>query len=359
MQRGYPVQPIEWLGDRIRILDQTLLPSRCEYIETADYTEVADAIKRLCVRGAPAIGVAGAYGAAMGALRLRTTNRETFLRRLRAIVSELAATRPTAVNLSWALNRIEQAAQRGLTVARMKESIVEEAQRIQLDEQSATERLSRYGAALVKEGSTLLTHCNAGALATCGCGTALGVIRSAAKQGKVVRVYATETRPLLQGARLTAWELVQERIRVTLITDSMAGHFLSKSVIDAVVVGADRVAANGDAANKIGTYSIAVLAKENSVPFYIAAPTSTIDMSLESGDRITIEERNHEEVTHFAGTRIAAEGVEVANPAFDVTPARYVTAIITEEGVVRPPYSRGLRRLFETGIGAASTSPGG
>lgn len=349
MQEGCPIQPVEWLGDRVRILDQTLLPGRCAYIETADYRKVADAIKRLCVRGAPAIGVAGAYGAAVAAMRLKAGSREAFLKRLRAVAAELAATRPTAVNLTWALNRVEAAARRGASIADMKKAVVEEARRIQLGEQSATERLSKHGAGLIKKGSTLLTHCNAGALATCGCGTALGVIRSAAAQGKVVRVYATETRPLLQGARLTAWELVQERIPVTLITDSMAGHFLASGDINAVVVGADRIAANGDTANKIGTYAIAVLAMENGVPFYVAAPLSTIDMSLDSGDKIVIEERDHDEVTHIAGTRVAAEGVDIANPAFDVTPAQYISAIVAEKGVVRPPYVQGLRRWLKAG----------
>lgn len=344
-------QPIEWLGDRVRMLDQTRLPARRVYIETSDYKVVADAIKRLCVRGAPAIGVAGAYGAALGALSLTTADRSTLILELRSIIANLASTRPTAVNLSWALNRIDSAATRGKNVAQIKQLVVEEAQAIQEHEQHATEELSRFGSVLIQKGSTLLTHCNAGALATCGCGTALGVVEAAYQQGKVTRVYATETRPLLQGARLTAWELTQRGIPVILITDSMAGHFLSRGTIDAIVVGADRVAANGDVANKIGTYSISVLAMENAVPFYVAAPMSTIDLSTKSGRDIVIEERNHDEVTHIRGKRIAARGIDVANPAFDMTPARYVTAIITENGVVRPPYSISLRRLFESEIG--------
>ncbi|MBI2958229.1 MAG: S-methyl-5-thioribose-1-phosphate isomerase [Chloroflexi bacterium] len=340
------VQPIEWLGDRVRILDQTLLPGRIEYIDTGDYRVVADAIRRLCVRGAPAIGVAGAYGAALGALALKNGDSDTFLKEFNSILGFLASTRPTAVNLSWALSRVEAAARRPRTIPEIKEAVVAEAQAIQRHEEEATDRLSRYGADLIGDGFTVLTHCNAGSLATCGCGTALGVIKAAKAQGKKLHVFATETRPLLQGARLTAWELVQERIPVTLITDSMAGHFLSKGTIDAVVVGADRVAANGDVANKIGTYSIAVLAGENGVPFYVAAPLSTIDLAINSGKDIPIEERNHAEVTHIAGVRLAAEGVEVANPAFDVTPAKHVSAIITERGVVRPPYSPRLERLF-------------
>lgn len=351
-------QPLEWLGDRVRMLDQTRLPARRVYVETSDYRVVADAIRRLCVRGAPTIGVAGAYGAALGALGLKATDKKSFLHELRSIISDLASTRPTAVNLAWALDRISKSAASGQNISQIKQLVVEEARSIQKNEQLATRKLSQFGSVLIQEGSTLLTHCNAGALATCGCGTALGVIAAAYQQGKVRRVYATETRPLLQGARLTSWELKQLGIPVTLITDSMAGHFLSTGNIDAVVVGADRVAANGDVANKIGTYSISVLAMENAVPFYVAAPMSTIDLSTESGKNIVIEERNHEEVTHVRGKRIAAKGIDVANPAFDVTPSKYVTAIVTENGVVRPPYSIGLKRLFDANPIGSNTGYG-
>jgi len=331
------------------LLDQTLLPARQIFIETGDYLEVAAAIKRLCVRGAPAIGVAGAYGAALGALQITADTAEIFLHKLEPIIHTLGSTRPTAVNLTWALRRVEDAARRGSNVEEMKDLIVEEAKQIHIHEENATRDMGISGASLIQSGFTVMTHCNAGSLATCGCGTALGVIRAARDQGKEIRVYATETRPLLQGARLTAWELLQEGMDVTLITDSMAGHFLSKGAIDAVIVGADRVAANGDVANKIGTYSIAVLANENGVPFYVAAPLSTIDLSVESGRLIPIEERSHDEVTNMGGVRIAAEGVKVANPAFDVTPSQYVTAIVTENGIIRPPYLTGLKRIFEAG----------
>ena len=353
------IQPIEWLGDRIRILDQTRLPGETVFIETSDYRVVADAIRRLCVRGAPALGVAGAYAAALAALTIEAQDKKTFLQELHSVVDAIAATRPTAVNLTWALKRIEEAAHSGSSVSDIKQAILLEAQQIHLDEQQATWRLSEFGAALIDDGFTLLTHCNAGALATCGCGTALGVINSAARQGKGVRVYATETRPLLQGARLTAWELMQEGIPVTLITDSMAGHFLSKGIIDAVIVGADRIAANGDVANKIGTYTMAVLAMENGVPFYVAAPVSTIDISLNTGASIPIEERSPDEVTHVQGIRVAAEGVDVANPAFDITPSGYVTAIITEKGVVQPPYSLTLKKLFDNAVGTGLSWSGG
>ncbi|MBI2857171.1 MAG: S-methyl-5-thioribose-1-phosphate isomerase [Chloroflexi bacterium] len=340
-------QPLEWRGDRLAILDQTCLPGAQVCLEAREYTDVARAIKEMCVRGAPAIGVAGAYGAALGALAIKTGDREEFLRRFGQVLTTLAATRPTAVNLAWALKRVEQAASRGIDVPQIKALIVEEAQKVHRDEQEATDRLSRYGSELIAEGDTVMTHCNAGALATCGCGTALGVIRAAVRQGKRVHVMASETRPLLQGARLTAYELLREKIPVTLIADSAAGHFLSHGKVNCVITGADRVAANGDVANKIGTYSLAVLAAENGVPFYVAAPLSTIDLSIASGDKIAIEERGAEEVTHIRGIRIAPEGVVVANPAFDITPANYVTALVTDRGVARHPYLVSLRKLFE------------
>ena len=337
---------IEWLGDRIRIIDQTKLPHEEVFPELCDYREVADAIKELRIRGAPDIGVAAAYGHALGARQIDANTRDEFLAELRHISETLASSRPTAVNLFWALERMNKVAMGDGGVPQIKAALLAEARRIEKENDKANRRLSELGAELIQDGFTVLTHCNAGSLATAAYGTALGVIKMAKEQGKSVQVYADETRPLLQGARLTTWELLKDEIPVTLITDSMAGHFMKKGDIDCVVVGADRIAANGDVANKIGTYSVAVLARENSVPFYVAAPVSTIDLSLSSGADIPIEERSPHEVTHVLGTRIAPEGVRVANPAFDVTPHRYVTAIITEAGVFREPYEEGLRTLL-------------
>jgi methylthioribose-1-phosphate isomerase len=334
---------IEWLDGRLRILDQSKLPWEQIFADLDNYQDVVLAIKEMRVRGAPAIGVAAAYGIALGASGIKTANKGEFLAQLNQVVQAFAASRPTAVNLFQAINRMKKAA-RGDGVAEIKNSLVSEAKRIHQEEVTATRQLSQLGAELIKDGFTLLTHCNAGPLATAGYGTALGVIKAAKEQGKKVSVFATETRPLLQGARLTAWELRQEGIPVTLITDSMAGYFMQQKKLDCVVVGADRIAANGDVANKIGTYTLAVLAKESKIPFYVAAPTSTIDLSLSSGDKIPIEERNPEEVTHIQGVPIAPEGIRAANPAFDVTPHSYITAIITEKGVIREPYTEGLYR---------------
>ena len=336
---------IEWLGDRIRIIDQTCLPHEEVFLDLRDYTEVAEAIRTLRIRGAPDIGVAAAYGLALGARGISARSMEKFLAGLRPVTKTLAASRPTAVNLFWALERMNKVAEGGKTVARTKENVLAEARRIEAENDEANRRLSKLGAELIQGGFTVLTHCNAGSLATAAYGTALGVIKMAKEQGKRVKVYATETRPLLQGARLTTWELLRENIPVTLITDSMAGHFMKKGDIDCVVVGADRIAANGDVANKIGTYSLAVLAMENAIPFYVAAPVSTIDFTLSSGADIPIEERSPEEVTHIQGIRIAPKGVKAANPAFDVTPHNYVTAIITEKGVIREPYVERLRAM--------------
>jgi methylthioribose-1-phosphate isomerase len=334
---------IEWLDGRLRILDQSKLPWEQIFADLDNYQDVVLAIKEMRVRGAPAIGVAAAYGIALGASGIKTANKGEFLAQLNQVVQAFAASRPTAVNLFQAINRMKKAA-RGDGVAEIKNSLVSEAKRIHQEEVTATRQLSQLGAELIKDGFTLLTHCNAGPLATAGYGTALGVIKAAKEQGKKVSVFATETRPLLQGARLTAWELRQEGIPVTLITDSMAGYFMQQKKLDCVVVGADRIAANGDVANKIGTYTLAVLAKESKIPFYVAAPTSTIDLSLSSGDKIPIEERNPEEVTHIQGVPIAPEGIRAANPAFDVTPHNYITAIITEKGIIMEPYIEGLYR---------------
>jgi methylthioribose-1-phosphate isomerase len=334
---------IEWLDGKLRILDQSKLPGEQIFADLDNYHDVALAIKEMRVRGAPAIGVATAYGIALGASGIKTANRDEFLAQLNQVMQAFAASRPTAVNLFQAINRMKKAA-RGDSVAEIKSSLINEAKRIHQEEVTATKQLSQLGAELIKDGFTLLTHCNAGPLATVGYGTALGVIKAAKDQGKKVSVFVTETRPLLQGARLTTWELRQEGIPVTLITDSMAGYFMQQREIDCVIVGADRIAANGDVANKIGTYTLAVLAKESKIPFYVAAPTSTIDLSLSSGDKIPIEERSPEEVTHIQGVPIAPQGIRAANPAFDITPHSYITAIITEKGIIKEPYTEGLNR---------------
>ncbi|MDD5093719.1 MAG: S-methyl-5-thioribose-1-phosphate isomerase [Dehalococcoidia bacterium] len=336
---------IEWQGSKIRLLDQTRLPSEVVFLDITDYSQMCEAIKSLRVRGAPAIGVAAAYGLALGALGIKARSKEDFLHDLDQISQNLAATRPTAVNLFWALKRMKQVAQTGSSISAIQSALVEEAKRIEQETEESDRRIGQFGAEFIHDGFTTLTHCNAGALATAGYGTALGVIKAAHEQGKNIQVFADETRPLLQGARITAWELMQEKIPVTLITDNMAGYLMNKGKIDCVIVGADRITASGDVANKIGTYSVAVLAKEHKVPFYVAAPMSTIDFSLKSGDQIPIEERNPDEVTHIGGVRIAPEGVKVFNPAFDVTPHRYISAIITEQGVAHKPYHRSLKGL--------------
>ncbi|MDD5591041.1 MAG: S-methyl-5-thioribose-1-phosphate isomerase [Dehalococcoidales bacterium] len=342
-ETGY--QPIEWLDNKVKLLDQTRLPREEVYLELGDYREVAAAIKEMRIRGAPAIGVAGAYGIALGALKIEDTSRDNFMRELKDITQTLAATRPTARNLFMAIERMQQAAEARGDTAQMKKALVNEAARIHSEEIEATGKLARFGAGLIKDGTTVLTHCNTGPLATTGYGTAIGVIRQAKEQGKQIKVLADETRPLLQGARLTAWELKQAGIPFTLITDSMAGYFLNRGKIDCVIIGADRIAANGDTANKIGSYGLAVLAMENGVPFYVAAPVSTIDLSLACGDEIPIEERNPDEVTHLQGASTAPEGTVAANPAFDVTPHYYITAIITEKGIIKEPYIERMRGI--------------
>jgi len=336
---------IEWLGNRVKILDQTRLPREEAYLELSHYQDIASAIAAMKVRGAPAIGIAGAYGVALGALKIESVARDEFLDKLRVITQNLAATRPTAKNLFWAIERMQQVAEAGKDVGQIKKALVAEAIKIHAEEVEATRRLSQLGAGLIRDGSTILTHCNTGPLATAGYGTALGVIIRAKEQGKRIKVLATETRPLLQGARLTAWELKRASVPFTLITDSMAGYFMERGEVDCVIVGADRIAQNGDTANKIGTYSLAVLARENDVPFYVAAPTTTIDLSLASGDEIPIEQRNPTEVTHIQGVSLAPEGTQAANPAFDVTPHRYITAIITERGIVKEPYIDSLEAI--------------
>jgi methylthioribose-1-phosphate isomerase len=338
--------PIEWLGDRVRIIDQTRLPREEVYLEIDDYRELAAAIAELKIRGAPAIGIAGAYAAVLGALKLKTANTSKFLDKLNSIINEIATTRPTARNLFSALERLKSIVTGGGDSETIRQALVNEAIKIHSEEAEATARISQYGAELIEDGWTILTHCNTGPLATSGYGTALGIIIKAGEQGKNIRVFADETRPLLQGARLTTWELQKAGIPVTLITDSMAGHLMNTGKVNCVVTGADRIATNGDAANKIGTYTLAVLAHENGIPFYIAAPTSTFDLSITTGREIPIEERKPEEVTQIQGVLIAPEGVAAVNPAFDVTPQRHITAIITEKGIIRPPYSENIKTLI-------------
>ncbi len=339
------MKAIEWLGDRVKLLDQTKLPQKEAYLELSRYQDIASAIVGLKIRGAPAIGIAVGYGLALGALKIKAQDADNFRREFKAVSRALAATRPTARSLFRALERMEKVAEKGEDVERIKQALVAEAVAIHSEEAEATLKLGKIGAELIKDGSTILTHCNTGPLATAGYGTALGVIRQAFERGKKLKVIATETRPLLQGARITAWELKELKIPFTLITDSMAGYFMSRGDIDAVIVGADRIAANGDTANKIGTYTLAVLAGEHKIPFYVAAPLTTIDPALASGAEIPIEQRNPEEVTHIQGVAIAPTGIEAANPAFDVTPNRYITAIVTEGGIIRQPLGEGIKKI--------------
>jgi len=338
------VETIQWIDDAAVMIDQTRLPLEEKFVTCRTYQEVAEAIRDMVIRGAPAIGVAAAMGVALGMLHAEERELD---RQFESICDTLAATRPTAVNLFWAIDRMKRlyAGLRGRPIGEIRRRLVEEAQAVREEDIAICRAIGHNGAALVPDRKTILTHCNAGALATAGYGTALGVIRAAVEAGKNVDVFADETRPFLQGARLTVWELQQDGIPTTLITDNMAGHFLKSGRIGCVVVGADRIAANGDVANKVGTYSVAVLAKENGIPFYVAAPISTLDLTLASGDRIPIEQRSAAEVTHVFGHAVAPEGTRVENPAFDVTPARYVTSIITEKGVAVPPFEQSLRQL--------------
>jgi len=352
------MKAIEWLGDRLRILDQTQLPQKEVYLELGNYQDIASAIVELKIRGAPAIGVAGGYAVALGALKIKTGSKADFIKELQKIIQQIALTRPTARNLFRALERMERTAESVKDVDNIKKSLVNESLAIHTEEAEATLKLSKLGADLIKDGFSILTHCNTGPLATAGYGTALGVIIQAYEQGKKLRVLATETRPLLQGARLTAWELKAFKIPFSLITDSMAGYFMGKGEIDCVIVGADRIALNGDTANKIGTYTLAVLAKENKIPFYVAAPLTTVDPSLASGDEIPIELRSPDEVTHIQGIAIAPEGIEALNPAFDVTPHPYITAIITEGGIIREPFGEGIKKVISGNLSPLPPSLG-
>lgn len=338
------VETIQWTDAGVVMIDQTRLPLEETYVTCRTYNEVAVAIKDMIIRGAPAIGVAAAMGVALGVLHADPAGLD---RQFDAICDTLARTRPTAVNLFWAIDRMKRlyATLAGRPIDDIRRRLVQEAQLIREEDIAINRAIGRHGAALVPDRRTVLTHCNAGALATAGYGTALGVIRAAIESGKQIDVFADETRPFLQGARLTVWELQQDGIPTTLITDNMAGHFMKSGRIGCVVVGADRIAANGDVANKVGTYSVAVLAKENGVPFFVAAPISTLDLTLPSGDSIPIEQRAASEVTHVFGHPVAPVGTVVENPAFDVTPARYVSAIVTERGVARAPYEESLKAL--------------
>jgi methylthioribose-1-phosphate isomerase len=333
------IPTVEWKNGIVRMLDQTKLPLETVYNDCKDYQDVARGIKELWVRGAPAIGIAAAMGLALGARQIPASTFEEFWPKFEEICGHMAATRPTAVNLFWAIERIKKFAQenrdKGLDAVR--DLLVQESQRMLDEDIETNKRIGSYGSVFVADDDNIITHCNAGSIATAGYGTAEGVMRAAVEEGKKIHVYVDETRPVLQGARLTVWELMQEKIPCTLITDNMAGYFMYHDMIDLAIVGADRIAGNGDVANKIGTYSLAVLCKEHGIPFYVAAPLSTIDFTMESGYQIPIEERDRREVTHIFGkVQIAPDGVNVANPAFDVTPARYVTAIITEKGAFHP-----------------------
>jgi methylthioribose-1-phosphate isomerase len=342
------VQTLKWVNDHLEMIDQRILPAVFEYISYLTAAEVADGIKSMVVRGAPAIGVAAAYGFALEALAQQHCSKNEFNLRMEIGFNVLAESRPTAINLFWALNRMKNVWQscQHLSGSDLAKKLLNEAHNLYSEDIAINRQMGKFGAELIQDGARVLTHCNAGALATAGHGTALGVIRSAVEAGKNIYVIADETRPFLQGARLTAWEMVQENIPITLISDNMAGYMMSKKEVDAVVVGTDRVAANGDVANKIGTYMVAVLAKRHNIPFYVACPLSTIDMSIDSGNDIPIEERSIDEVKGFRDFHWAAEGVSIRNPAFDVTPSELITGLITEKGVIFNPNREKLEKLF-------------
>lgn len=348
------IKTVEWTSEGVQFIDQTKLPTEEVYVLCRTYQEVATAIRDMIVRGAPAIGVSAAMGVALGVQQSSAKDMAGLRRDFEQICQVIGETRPTAVNLFWAIRRMKDKfdAVAGQSVDQIKTALIKEAQQMHVEDIAANEAMGRHGATLMPSSGGVLTHCNAGALATCGYGTALGVIRAAVEAGKQIHVFADETRPFLQGARLTAWELVKDGIKTTLIADNMAGAMMRQGKIKAVVVGADRIAANGDVANKIGTYTVAVLAKEHGIPFYVAAPFSTVDLNTPTGEQIPIEQRSAKEVTHHAGKQIAPEGVLVENPAFDVTPNKYVTAIITERGIARIPLAESLKEL----AGAATVS---
>jgi methylthioribose-1-phosphate isomerase len=343
------IPTLAWTPQGVRFIDQTRLPLEESYVLATNYEQVADVIVTMVVRGAPAIGVSAAYGVALGALRTKAATTGEFAPEFERVCARLAGTRPTAVNLFWAIDRMKRLfanlLSAGATLDEVKARLLAEAHAMYQEDIAACKAMGAYGGALLPQEGGVLTHCNAGALATCGYGTALGVIRSAVEQGKKIRVFADETRPFLQGARLTAWELMEDGIDTTVICDNMAASLMRAGQIKAVVVGADRIAANGDVANKIGTYNVAILAKEHGIPFYVAAPWSTIDLATATGEDIPIEERPQVEVTHHGGKQLTPNGVGIRNPAFDATPAKYVTAIITERGVLRAPYTASLKEM--------------
>jgi methylthioribose-1-phosphate isomerase len=341
------IQTLEWTPRGVVFIDQTKLPTEEVYVTCTTHQQVADVIRNMVVRGAPAIGVAAAMGIALGVKNSKAENGADLKRDFDEISETIRQTRPTAVNLFWAIRRMTEKFERIRIrpIPQIKQDLIEEAQRMHAEDIAANQAMGRHGATLMPASGGVLTHCNAGALATAGYGTALGVIRAAIEAGKKIHVYADETRPFLQGSRLTAWELMKDGIPITVISDNMAGVMMQQGKIGAIVVGADRIAANGDVANKIGTYTVAVLAKEHGIPFYVAAPISTVDLETPDGSKIPIEQRNKKEVTHIAGKQMVPDGVEIENPAFDVTPAKYITAIITERGIARAPYEQSLSEL--------------
>ncbi len=341
------IQTLEWTDHGVRFIDQTKLPTEETYVNCTTHEQVADVIRSMVVRGAPAIGVAAAMGIALGVKNSTAETTAELKRELDQICDLMGKTRPTAVNLFWAIDRMKAKFERVRIrpIEQIKQELIEESQRMHAEDIAANQAMGRHGATLMPNAGGVLTHCNAGALATAGYGTALGVIRAAVEQGKKIHVYADETRPFLQGSRLTAWELMKDGIPTTVISDNMAGAMMKQGKIGAIVVGADRIAANGDVANKIGTYTVAVLAKEHGIPFYVAAPISTVDLATPDGSQIPIEHRDQKEVTHIAGKQMVPDGVSIENPAFDVTPAKYVAAIITERGIARAPYSDSLAQL--------------
>ena len=346
------IQTLEWTSSGVRFIDQRKLPTEETYVTCTTHEQIADVIRNMVVRGAPAIGVAAAMGVALGIQNSKATTVPALESDLNSIAEIIAATRPTAVNLFWGIRRMRDKfdSLKSRSIPEIKSALVEEGQRMHAEDIAANQAMGRHGATLMPDRGGVLTHCNAGALATAGYGTALGVIRAAVEQGKKIHVYADETRPFLQGSRLTAWELMKDGIPTTVISDNMAGAMMKQGKIGAIAVGADRIAANGDVANKIGTYTVAVLAKEHGIPFYVAAPFSTIDLATSDGSKIPIEQRNVKEVTHIAGRQMVPDGVSIENPAFDVTPAKYVSAIITERGIARAPYEASLRDLSREAV---------
>ena len=351
------IHTLEWTDAGVRFIDQTKLPTEEVYVTCKTHEQVADVIRNMVVRGAPAIGVAAAMGLALAVKNSKADTVGALKKDFDEACELIGKTRPTAVNLFWAIRRMQEKLERARIqpIGHIKQTLIEEAKRIHAEDIAANQAMGRHGATLMPSSGGVLTHCNAGALATAGYGTALGVIRAAVEQGKKIHVYADETRPFLQGSRLTAWELMKDGIPTTVISDNMAGAMMKQGKIGAIVVGADRIAANGDVANKIGTYTVAVLAKENGIPFYVAAPFSTIDLETPDGSKIPIEQRNPREVSHIAGKQMVPDGVEIENPAFDVTPAKYVGAIITERGIAKAPYTESLSRLADAASVGAET----